>query len=67
MNGKSTFEMIKSLMVVAASEGDKFYDGNKAAGVRARKALDEVAKLKFTWRKETMYDMTENGGRRIEK
>jgi hypothetical protein len=40
-------------MDVAKTEGEKFYKGNKLAGIRARKALDQIAKLKVQWRKET--------------
>jgi hypothetical protein len=36
-------------MDVAKTEGE----GNKLAGIRARKALDQIAKLKVQWRKET--------------
>jgi len=54
MKGKSTYDEIVKWANIFLSDGNKFYgDGNKAAGVRARKALDQIAKLKVQWRKET--------------
>jgi len=54
MKGKDTFEEIKKWMDIARIDGDKFYDGNSSAGRRARKALDNIAKLKVQWRKESV-------------
>ena len=52
-DGKEQFEELKKWMAIAHEEGAKFYAGNKAAGARARKAFDQIAKLKVQWRKET--------------
>ena len=52
--GYETHEEMKKWMAIAHEEDNKFYeDGNKAAGARARKAFDQIAKLKVQWRKET--------------
>jgi hypothetical protein len=40
------FEKIKSLMVEAEQDMEKFYEkGNKSAGTRIRKAMQELKKL----------------------
>ena len=40
------FEQIASVVEAAAGDADKFYNkGNKAAGVRLRKAMQEIKKL----------------------
>jgi hypothetical protein len=53
--GYQTFLQLINWMTIARTEGDLFYEkGNKSAGKRARKALDEVAKLKVLWRKEVL-------------
>jgi len=52
--GKGTFEEILKWMEVVRKDGGLLYGrGNKSAGKRARKALDQIAKLKVQWRKET--------------
>ena len=38
-------KMIKELFETYNNEYEKFQDGNKAAGTRARKALSEITKL----------------------
>jgi hypothetical protein len=50
--GRAKFEEIVKWLEVVKMEGEKFYKGNKSAGLRARKALDQIAKLKVQWRKE---------------
>jgi len=53
--GRTTWDEIVKWMELAKTEGQAYYDkGNKAAGRRARKALDQVAKLKVSWRKQLM-------------
>jgi len=53
--GKETFEELKKWANIFMVEGEKFYAaGNKSAGTRARKALDQMAKLKVQWRKESL-------------
>lgn len=47
-----THDMIVSLYETYVSENEKFEQGNKAAGTRARKALSEIAKLTKTRRQE---------------
>ena len=45
-------EQLVNLFEVYVSETDKFNNGNKSAGTRARKALSEIAKLCKTRRSE---------------
>ena len=52
MKGKAKFDEILEQVEIAKTEGAKFYDGNKAAGTRLRKALMNVSKLNKVWRKE---------------
>ena len=52
--GEAVFQEILKWMEIVKTEGEKFYAGNKSAGMRARKALDAIAKLKIQWRKETV-------------
>lgn len=47
-----THEMLISLYETYVTENDKFEQGNKAAGTRARKALSEITKLAKTRRQE---------------
>jgi len=52
--GEAIYHEIRELCTVVMRDGDKFYEeGNKAAGTRARVALDTLANLKVQWRKET--------------
>lgn len=47
------FEQLKNLVISATDDFAKFYDkGNKAAGTRARKAMQEVKNLAQDIRKE---------------
>ena len=47
------FEQLKSLVIDAADDFVKFYDkGNKAAGTRARKTMQDVKTLAQEIRKE---------------
>jgi len=47
--------IILKWMEVAKGNGELFYEkGNQSAAMRARKALDQIAKLKVQWRKEMM-------------
>jgi len=40
------FEQMVALIEAAVADADKFYDkGNKAAGVRLRKAMQEIKKV----------------------
>jgi hypothetical protein len=48
----NTVEQLKSQFEEFLSEDAKFSNGNNAAGTRARKALQEVAKLVKARRKE---------------
>jgi hypothetical protein len=48
----SNHEMIVSLFQTYLTEKEKFDEGNKSAGTRARKALSEVGKLTKEIRKE---------------
>jgi hypothetical protein len=53
--GYQTFLQLINWMAIARTEGDLFYTkGNQSAGKRARKALDQIAKLKVQWRKEVI-------------
>lgn len=57
----SRVEEIRNLVDDATSEMEKFYDkGNKAAGTRARKGLQELKKLAQEIRLE-IQDMKNNG------
>ena len=47
----NTSETLKQLVETFAVEAEKFYSGNNAAGGRARKALQEVAKYAKAERK----------------
>ena len=47
-----THEMIVSLYETYLTENEKFENGNKTAGTRARKALTEIAKMTKERRKE---------------
>lgn len=47
-----THEMLVSLYETYLTENEKFENGNKAAGTRARKALTEIAKMTKERRKE---------------
>jgi len=47
-----THEMLVSLYETYLNENEKFENGNKAAGTRARKALTEIAKMTKERRKE---------------
>jgi hypothetical protein len=47
-----THDMIVSLYETYLTENEKFENGNKLAGTRARKALTEIAKLTKERRKE---------------
>ena len=47
------FEQLKNLVLVSTEDFQKFYDkGNKAAGTRARKAMQDVKVLAQEIRKE---------------
>jgi hypothetical protein len=48
----NTVEQLKAAMEAFLAEDNKFVAGNAAAGTRARKALQEVAKLVKTRRTE---------------
>ena len=48
----NTVEQLKAAMEAFLAEDTKFTGGNSAAGTRARKALQEVAKLVKTRRTE---------------
>ncbi len=53
--GLETYQELVKWMTVVLEEGAKFYSkGNQAAGRRARKAADRVAKLKIQWKKEML-------------
>jgi len=54
MAGEKTYEEIKVQVKIFLEDSRRFYEGNKSAGMRARKALDRIAKLKVQWRKETV-------------
>ena len=45
-------KLLVSLFEIYVTESEKFKNGNKAAGTRARKALSEITKLAKTLRKE---------------
>jgi hypothetical protein len=47
-----THEMLVSFYETYLAENEKFENGNKAAGTRARKALTEIAKFTKERRKE---------------
>lgn len=47
-----THDMIVSLFETYVNENEKFEQGNKTAGTRARKALSEIAKLAKSRRQE---------------
>lgn len=47
-----THDMIISLFETYVTENEKFEQGNKLAGTRARKALSEITKLAKTRRQE---------------
>ena len=52
--GEEIYNQINEQIVLFKTNAAKFYGGNKSAGTRARRALDEIAKLKVLWRKETL-------------
>jgi len=47
----NTSEQLKSIVETFATEAEKFWSGNNAAGTRARKALQEVIKYSREERK----------------
>lgn len=47
----NTSEQLKSIVETFATEAEKFWGGNNAAGTRARKALQEVIKYSREERK----------------
>ena len=51
-DNKMTHDMIISLFETYVTENEKFEQGNKTAGTRARKALSEITKLAKTRRQE---------------
>ena len=53
--GQEKYNEIVEQMEIAKINGSKFYDeGNKAAGLRLRKALMNITKLNKAWRKEVI-------------
>ena len=52
--GEEVYNQINEQIELFKTNAAKFYEGNKSAGTRARKALDAIAKLKVLWRKETV-------------
>jgi len=49
-----TLETIKGLVETLSVDTTKFYDGNKSAGVRARKSAQELKSLLQDLRKEIL-------------
>lgn len=47
----NTSEQLKTIVETFATEAEKFWSGNNAAGTRARKALQEVIKYSREERK----------------
>jgi len=55
-NGKELFNEIKLQMETFTENGMKFYlTGNKAAGQRARTAIDAISKLKTAWKRACLH------------
>jgi hypothetical protein len=54
----NTTESIKSIVETFATESDKFWSGNNAAGTRARKALQELIKISRETRKQIQEEKT---------
>lgn len=47
----NTSEQLKTIVETFATEAEKFWDGNNAAGTRSRKALQEIIKYSREERK----------------
>ena len=49
------YEEMKKWNAIWLEESAKYYEtGNKVAGKRARKAIDQVCKLRVAWKKSTI-------------
>ena len=55
-----TVEKIKELTEALTVDADKFYQGNKSAGTRARKTAQELKALLQTFRVEILSERKEN-------
>jgi len=52
--GIKTYDEIREQVEIFLESSEKFNKSNtQSAGIRARRALDRIAKLKVQWRKET--------------
>jgi len=55
MKGEKTYKEIVRQIEHFEKDAALYYEkNNQAAGTRARKALDNIAKLKVIWRKECL-------------
>jgi len=55
-----TVKKIKELTEVLSVDADKFYNGNKSAGTRARKTAQELKALLQNFRVEILEERKEN-------
>ena len=60
----NTSESLKTIVETFATESEKFWGGNNAAGARARKALQEIIKFARAERKRIQ---EEKNGRKTKK
>lgn len=58
-----SFELIKTLVETLSVEEAKFWEGNNAAGTRARKALQEIIKAAREGRKAIQEEKNNRKGK----
>ena len=59
----NTSEQLKTIVETFATEAEKFWGGNNAAGTRARKALQEVIKYSRDERKRIKEEKNNRKGK----
>ena len=59
----NTSESLKTIVETFATESEKFWGGNNAAGTRARKALQEVIKYSRDERKSIQAEKNKRKGK----
>jgi len=59
----NTSDQLKTIVETFATEADKFWGGNNAAGTRARKALQEIIKYSRDERKRIQEEKNNRKGK----
>ena len=59
----NTSDQLKTIVETFATEADKFWGGNNAAGTRARKALQEIIKYSRAERKRIQEEKNNRKGK----